>query len=138
MGKYIFIIVAVFFLSCESRTKYKKPKDLIPKDQMIDLLTDLHLVNGISGVKSKDGKKTENYMSALYEKYHIDSTRFAASNLYYISNISEYEEMFEEVEKRLEGQRILIEDDSIMKPAPRGSKLKIPKHIKKNKETILK
>jgi len=46
MTRYFYIIIFFIFLSCESKVNYEKPKDLIPKDQMIDLLTDMHLVNG--------------------------------------------------------------------------------------------
>lgn len=140
MIKYIYVVVVFIFLSCESRINYKKPKDLIPKEQMIDLLTDIHLVNGVTGVKSKDDLKTENYMSLIYEKYQIDSTRFATSNLYYVSNIGEYEKMFEEVEKRLESQQYLFDIDSITMPEREASrkKLKRLKIKKRNKDSILK
>jgi len=40
-------------------------------------------------------------MALVFEKYKIDSTQFATSNTYYTSNVDEYEEIFEEVEKRL-------------------------------------
>ncbi len=138
MKYYFYILLFVIFLSCESRTKYEKPQDLIPQDQMIDLLTDMHLVNGISGIKSKNGMKANDYMYILYDKYQIDSTRFAASNLYYVSNIDEYEDMFQKVKERIEGQRILMEDDSIMKPERKDKKLKRPSIKKRNKESILK
>jgi len=138
MKKHLFIITLIIFLSCESRTKYEKPSDLISKDQMVDLLTDLHLANGITGIKSKNELKVNNYISFLYEKYNIDSTRFASSNLYYISNIIEYEKMLKEVKKRIESQRILFEEDSIMIRDSKGKKLKRPSIKKRNKESILK
>jgi len=140
MIKYFYITVVFVLLSCESKTDYKKPADLIPKEQMINILMDMHLVNGISGVKSKEKIKTGDYMSVLYKKYQVDSGRFAASNLYYISNINEYEEMLEEVEKRLETQQVLFEDDSIIIPEQmrKGRKLKIPSKIKRKKDSILK
>ncbi len=138
MKVFIYIILVLIFLSCESRTSYDKPKDLIQKDQMIDLLIDMHFVNGITGVNNKKGIKANDYMSVLYEKYQIDSTRFASSNLYYISNISEYEKLLKEVKKRLEAQQIIFDDDSIIKSYPIGKKLKRPKIIKRNKDSILK
>lgn len=101
MKNIIYIVVFVLILSCESRTKFEKPENLIPKAQMVDLLTDMHLASGTLGIKNKNSKKKENYMALVYEKYKIDSTQFAASNTYYTSNVDEYEEIFEEVEKRL-------------------------------------
>ncbi len=100
--KYIFyIVVLILFFSCESKTKYKKPENLIPKDQMIDLLTEMHLVAGANNINNKNLEKNLNYMSLVFEKYKVDSVQFNANNVYYTSNIDEYEKMFEEVERRL-------------------------------------
>jgi len=99
-----YIIYSLFFIiliSCDSRIKFKKPKDLITKEEMIDLLTDMHLANGTSGISNIHEEKNKNYMALVYEKYGIDSVRFAESNLYYASNVDEYEKIFVAVEKRL-------------------------------------
>ena len=60
-------------------------------------------------------------MSIVYEKYKIDSTRFAISNIYYTSQVDEYEEIFEEVEKRLEvlQSKYQNERDSIIQESMR-------------------
>ncbi|MDH3322967.1 MAG: DUF4296 domain-containing protein [Flavobacteriaceae bacterium] len=101
MKSSLLLVLTVLFLSCESKVAYEKPENLIPKDQMIDLLYDMHLANGTSGIKNKDSKKDENYMSVVFEKYQIDSTRFLESNTYYVANIKQYEDIFEVVESRL-------------------------------------
>ncbi len=101
MKNTIYIVIFILMLSCESRTKFKKPENLIPKAQMVDLLTDMHLASSTLGIKNKDLEKRKNYMTLVYEKYKIDSTQFAASNIYYTSNVDEYEKIFKEVEKRL-------------------------------------
>ncbi len=113
-------VLAVLF-SCESKLDYEKPKDLIPKDVMIDLLYDMHLAVGTSNLRNKNLEKERNYMSLVYEKYNIDSTRFAISNIYYTSQVDEYEEMFEEVERRLEELHLMYESerDSIIKAKER-------------------
>lgn len=102
MKKLLIIFVVTLVFSCESKVNYEKPEDLIPKDSMIDLLYDMHLAVGTSNLRNKKMEKDRNYMSLVYEKYGVDSTRFAASNVYYTSQAVEYEEMFEEVERRLE------------------------------------
>lgn len=110
-----------FLVSCESKVDYEKPKDLIPKEVMIDLLYDMHLAVGSSNLKNKNLERDRNYMSIVYEKYKIDSTRFAISNIYYTSQIDEYEEIFEEVEKRLEvlQSKYQNERDSIIQESMR-------------------
>ncbi len=101
--KQLLIILAILLIiSCESKVNYEKPEDLIPKETMIDLLYDMHLAVGTTNLRNKSNEKDRNYMSLVYEKYGIDSTRFAISNIYYTSQAVEYEEMFEEVERRLE------------------------------------
>jgi hypothetical protein len=101
--KQLLIILAILLIiSCESKVNYEKPEDLIPRETMIDLLYDMHLAVGTSNLKNKNNEKDRNYMSLVYEKYGVDSTRFAVSNIYYTSQAVEYEEMFEEVERRLE------------------------------------
>ena len=41
MNKFFHIlIVGVLFVNCTSNTILKKPENLIPKDQMVDILTD--------------------------------------------------------------------------------------------------
>ncbi len=138
MEKLIYLLLIIVFLSCQSRTNYEKPKDLIEKDQMIKLLIDMHIVNGVTGISKKDGSKANDYMTVLYEKYQIDSTQFAQSNLYYISNISEYEKMFKEVEKILEDQLVIYDPDSLMGSESIDRKMKIAKKRKKYKDSIRK
>lgn len=97
---YAFILI-LLLLGCEENVNYKAPKDLISKSEMTDLLYDMHLVVGTSNVQNIYLEKNRNYMSLIYEKYGIDSIQFAESNMYYTSQIQEYEEIFEEVERRM-------------------------------------
>lgn len=101
MRNTIIIVAVLLVVSCTSRTIYKKPDDLISKDQMINLWTDIYIANGAKAVKNKRLERKINYMPFVYEKYQIDSTRFMRSNIYYTSKIELYEEMFRKVEKRL-------------------------------------
>ena len=101
MKQLLFIVFLVVFVSCESKIRYKKPDNLIPREEMINLLIDMHIATGTTSVKSILDEDRKNYMSLVYEKYQVDSTRFAESNFYYISNIEEYESIFKEVEKEL-------------------------------------
>ena len=49
-------------------------------------------------------------MSLVFAKYGIDSTQFATSNIYYTSNINEYEEIYEEVQRRLDTIKNFYQD----------------------------
>lgn len=95
-------LLALLLFSCDNaKVNYKKPDNLIPKDQMVDILYDIHLALGTSNQQNTQLEKNRNYMSLVYEKYGIDSTTFAISNIYYTAEIEQYEEIFERVEARL-------------------------------------
>lgn len=100
--KHILILgITVLITACTSNTIYKKPKDLISKEQMVNLLTDMYLANAAKNIKTKKLEKNINYMPLVYEKYGIDSTRFQSSNVYYMSLIDDYEAIYKQVESRL-------------------------------------
>lgn len=95
-------LMILLFWSCNDKVTYEKPEDLIGKEKMTDLLYEMHIAIGTSNLRNIHLEKNRNYLSLVYEKYGIDSTQFATSNLYYTSNIIEYEEIYEEVERRLD------------------------------------
>jgi len=99
---FYILLIAVLVQSCTSNTIYKKPKNLIAKEQMINLWTDIYIAKGATHVKTKDLRKNINYVPLVLRKYQIDSAQFSESNIYYTSNIDAYEKMFQEVKKRLE------------------------------------
>lgn len=88
-------------IGCTSNTIIKKPDNLIPKDQMVDLLTDMLLSAGGQSVKNIELQRRINYFPIVFEKYNIDSTQFKESNYYYTSRIDDYDEILEKVEMRL-------------------------------------
>ena len=91
----------LFMASCTSNTILKEPDNLIPKEKMVDLLTDMYLANAAFSVKNKNLKRKIDYVPLVYEKYQIDSLRFHTSNLFYMSRIDDYELIYKEVELRL-------------------------------------
>ena len=106
MSKYFYITIVSFFLyNCTSNTIIRKPDHLIPKDQMVDLLTDMYLANGGTNIKNLQLKRNVNYFHLVYEKYHIDSTQFKESNFYYISKIDDYDDILKRVDDRLKALR---------------------------------
>ncbi len=94
-------LLLMLFLSCTSRTIYKKPKNLIAKEKMIAVWTDLYIATGARLVKTKTLRNKINYVPLVLESHNIDSLQFSESNIYYTSRIDEYEKMFEEVQNRL-------------------------------------
>lgn len=102
MNKVFYIaIVSFLVVNCTSNTIIKKPDNLISKDQMVDLITDLAIATSAEHVKNLNLERNVNYFPQVFEKYHIDSTRFKESNYYYTSKIDEYDEILKKVEARL-------------------------------------
>ena len=136
MKHWKYIALLIIFISCESKTKYKKPENLIPKEEMINLLVDLHLATGTVDVRDKNDQRDLNYMVLVYEKYQIDSTRLAESNFYYTSNIEEYEYIFKEVEKKLnimkEKYKLIIDTVSEERNDSIRKKQRIPSRLGRN------
>lgn len=126
-----YILTTFFFLSCNSKADIEKPEDLIPPDQMEDLLFDMYVANGAVSVPNLNGEKNVNYMHLIYQKYQIDSLRFAASNLYYTSRVNDYERIFRNVKVRLDELReeYKIEQDSLT-GSKKDSLIKIPPGLK--------
>ena len=131
MKRLQFIIASlILFVSCTGNTIYKKPKDLIPRDSMVLLLTDMHIAAAARQTKNKFNGKDVNYMYLIYEKYKIDSTRFENSNTYYTSMIDNYDKLLNEVKQNLQQkgddiQKEINASDSITKDKKKEVKLEI-------------
>ena len=108
MKKAVLLLMVLFLGSCTSKTILKKPKDLIPKDTMVLLLTDLNIAKSAYNKKNLNNERNINYVALVYNKYKIDSTRFLNSNYYYTSKLEEYDLIFKEVKKSLLLQREVL------------------------------
>lgn len=108
MKKFIVLFFIILLAACTSNTIFEEPKDLIPKDSMIVLIGDLIIASTSKPIKNKYGDRNINYLPFIKEKYKIDSTRFANSNLYYVSKIDLYLEILTEVK-----ENIIFKRDSV-------------------------
>lgn len=131
-------------MNCTSNTIIKKPDNLIPEDQMVDVLTDLFLATGGKNIKNIHLQRNVNYYSLVYDKYLIDSTQFKESNYYYTSKIDDYDKILKRVDDRLKKLKDQLEEeknlqDSIKKMERDSLKLlKIEKDsLKLLKSTII-
>jgi hypothetical protein len=112
----VFLCFGLLICSCNSNP-IEKPENLLTKNQMVDILYDLYVLNAIS---------TSDYMyfrdrniipsRYIYKKYNIDSLQFATSDKYYASDLEEYEKIYERVTERLQSNK--VEVDSLLKISP--------------------
>lgn len=102
MNKFFTLSLFLFLVvGCTSNTIIDKPDNLIAKNKMVAILTDVLIANGAQDIKNKNLQRNVNYFPLVFEKYNIDSTQFKESNAYYISRIDDYEEILKSVEERL-------------------------------------
>lgn len=102
----IILIFTLTFFGCQNVKQPEKPKNLIAKDKMIDMLTEAYLANAARSVDNKSiiskGIKMD---SLVYKNFGVDSIQFAQSNEFYASDVNVYMEIFQKVEARLTGMQ---------------------------------
>ncbi|HET8803703.1 MAG TPA: DUF4296 domain-containing protein [Aequorivita sp.] len=102
----IILFFSLGFFGCQDVKKPEKPKDLIGKDKMVDMLTEAYLANSARSVDNKSiiskGIKMD---SLIYKNFGVDSLQFAKSNEFYAADIDAYMEIFQKVEARLTGMQ---------------------------------
>lgn len=115
MIKQFLIVLSVIFLviSCGIGGP-KKPKNLIPKETMVNILIDAKLMGSATHVyKQKMLEHGINLDTYVFEKYGIDSLQFASSNAYYAYNIKEYEEIYDIMTDSLERLKTVLDDQKL-------------------------
>ncbi|WP_310381773.1 DUF4296 domain-containing protein [Flavobacterium sp.] len=128
MKKVLFFLALLSVLvSCKEEI-IKKPKKLIEKDIMIDIIYDLSILEAIKyqHLTSAEDYNT-NPTAFILKKYKVDSLQFAKSNSYYATNYKEYKKMYKTVNDRLEKNKLAL--DTLI-----AAENKKQKALKKSKE----
>lgn len=103
MKYFIGILISLTLLNCQDVKRPELPADLIPEDQMVEIMIEVYLVNA---ARSFDNRTIiENKMkldSFIFKKFGIDSLQFVTSNAYYTANLDTYNDLFKRVEERME------------------------------------
>ena len=103
MQRLILIILSSFFLmvSCHQ----SKPKGILSEKTMVDLMTDIHLVDGYLNTLPVDStrKVIEGLYGEVFEKYGIDSVKFKKNTAYYLGNPIVSRDLYTEITKKING-----------------------------------
>lgn len=105
--KYLLLLVPLMmaFHSCDEPV-VDKPKNLVSRDQMINILTDIHLAEAIYQTRRFSSDRimqlTDNdfYYSVL-KKHNVPDSTFELSLIYYTSMPKEYEKIYSRVLNKL-------------------------------------
>ena len=90
-----------FFIACNSD---RVPDGIIERDQMVNVLMDIHLADGYSSVNYGDPnrQKIGVLYSAIYKKYGTDSVKVRKSLNYYTQHPDVLQSMYEQINSRLQ------------------------------------
>lgn len=107
----LFLGIMLVATSCYQYNKPEKPNDLIPKDQMVNILIDIKLLTSANGKNKKPLEDNNLHPEAyIYKKYSIDSLRFANSNNYYSFYADEYNEIYSTIKDSLGKLQNILKD----------------------------
>jgi hypothetical protein len=85
------------------------PVNLIPEDQMAEVLTEVYLINAARSFDNRTILEQKIKLdSFFFRKFDVDSLQFVESNAYYTSNLNAYNKLFTKVEERM----ILLKEET--------------------------
>tara|TARA_R110002167_G_scaffold261316_3_gene467787 strand:- start:4246 stop:4671 length:426 start_codon:yes stop_codon:yes gene_type:complete len=101
-GNAAYIWVLALFFSCNEKV-LQPPENLISEGKMVAVLTELAIVNAAKSTNITVLSQNEFVpMEYLFEKFDIDSVQFVESDRYYASQPVKYEEIYLQVQSKLE------------------------------------
>ncbi len=121
-------MVILLFISCQNIEKTERPDNLIPENKMVEVLTELSILNAAKNYNKKlleeTGFKPEEF---LLEKYGIDSIQLVESTRFYARNYAQFEGMYEKVQRNLETLKGELEVKSLKEERIRDSIMELQK-----------
>ena len=114
MRKVIFIYL-VALSSCQTAEKVEKPDNLLTKDQMVNILSDIALLKSASDVNSN---RLSNFIDTPFDyvtqKYQVDSTTIAKNIEYYNFQFNDNLSIYRQIEERIKTKKEKIDSINTM------------------------
>lgn len=129
-NKILIIFISLFLLSaCTIR-----PRGILSKSQMIDVLTDLHLADGTLQTKglvnANNNQLLDNYYGVVLQKHNITQQQFDSSLVWYTDNPKIFNKIYPKVLDNIQKQIDLLPPDELQPIiAEQNTKLQPTKHI---------
>lgn len=102
--KSLFFCALLFLTACGSKDKI--PADILPKDRMTAVLVQVHIIDGkmynISQMPDSLYLHGTAFYLAMFKKYHTDTVQFARSYKYYTAHPDKFDEIYDDVVKRMQ------------------------------------
>lgn len=117
MRKILGIGILLILQSCNSELHgLKKPDNLIPKEQMIDVMTEMMILEGHIQTTYSTVNRYYKVMTASGRNYlkmkHISEKQYEDSFRYYSSEQKEYKEILDKIMENLQKESIELQKKS--------------------------
>lgn len=114
MRKWAVIALLIVLQSCNSELEgLKKPDNLIPKDRMIELMTDMLILEGHIQTTYSTVNRYYKVMTASGRYYlkskHVTEKQYEESFVYYTSTHEDYKQMLDKVMENLQKESIELQ-----------------------------
>ncbi|MBS9522873.1 DUF4296 domain-containing protein [Litoribacter alkaliphilus] len=94
----IFLVLSVFALSCGNGDR---PKQLLNEDQMVAIMMDIHMVEGIASslpISYDSSKKVYPYLEhRVFEKHGVPDSVYVENLQYYLRDAAKMEQLYARV-----------------------------------------
>ncbi len=101
MKKIVLLILSVFSIISIACNSGDAPEGIIPKDEFIEILTEVHIADAVLTEKGLYDRKlkdsTKSYYNYIFVKHHINRATFDKSLQYYGKNTEEFQQMYNKV-----------------------------------------
>jgi hypothetical protein len=114
MRKWAVIALLIVLQACNSELRgLKKPENLIPKDQMVELMTDMLILEGHIQTTYSTVNRYYKVMTASGRYYlkskHVTEKQYEESFVYYTSTHEDYKQMLDKVMENLQKESIELQ-----------------------------
>ncbi len=124
----LFVLLALLLSGCYkvNKLEVKKPANLIPKEKMVDILTDMEIVQGAAVINRErylgyqDIEKS--YYQVLFNHYHVTESQIRSSMDYYNSQGTEMANIYDKVMSKLTEKQTILDEEQKIKEGKRALK----------------
>lgn len=101
---FIFFVLVLLLAACQSRPDY-----VVDEDTMIDLLTDVHMAEGLLDMQQRENRDNQEYgqrvIAAVLEKYNISKADYDTSLVWYSQHLSQLIRIYRHVDENLNARQ---------------------------------
>lgn len=106
LNKLFFIFILIGIGACQKVEKAPKPRPLIEQSRMVELISDLIILDATMSVNSKALSDIKVVPSEfIFQKYKLDSAQIATNLRYYNEDLSQNKELYSLVKARVEAHK---------------------------------